>query len=225
MAIAHLGCLPTRDKPPARVFTDGLEHPKPRLSRRGIGSSPHEAAFNQPQHQPAQVHARRKDVCTDRLGRVECPSARKHRKTGEQGLLPWCQQVAAPTDGCLQRSLAGRQISQLRSVRLLQPSQQRIGPEHRGARRGELDREWHAVQPAANRDERVPIRRGQLEVRDDRLCTIHEQLDRGRVRDRFQRVRPIGARNRQWLDHEAPLRSQAKRGPARHQDAQPRTLR
>jgi hypothetical protein len=46
VAFAHLGCLPTRDKPPARVLTDGLEHPKPRLSRRGIGRSPHEAAFN-----------------------------------------------------------------------------------------------------------------------------------------------------------------------------------
>ena len=46
VAIAHVGCLPTGDKPPARVFTDDLEHPKTGMSQRVVGRSPHEAAFN-----------------------------------------------------------------------------------------------------------------------------------------------------------------------------------
>ena len=55
-------------------------------------------------------------------------------------------------------------------------------PEHLDARRGELDGERQAVEPATDLDDRRSIRIGQREVFDDRGYTFDEQLNGGESR-------------------------------------------
>ena len=81
------------------------------------------------------------------------------------------------------------------------------------ARRRELDRQWNAVEPAADLDDRGAALRGQLEAGLHRLCAHHEEPHG------FRRLGPgriVGDGKRRHLDDLLPL--DVERLPARRED-------
>ena len=106
-----------------------------------------------------------------------------------------------------------------------QPLPQRRQRQVGDARRGELDRQRHAVQPPADvrHQWRVAIRHGK--GRAHRLAALSEQLHRLGAHQGVDRDLDSGIRQGQWRHRKGILTGHPQQHPARHQDLEPRTER
>ena len=134
-----------------RVLADRLEHPEARLAV-GVLAQPQQQALLDERVEVFEGVARAVRVADGR-GRLEPEAADEDGQAPEQRLLPLEQQVVAPGDRVAQRPLAlvgvlgaaGQQ-----GQPLVEPAQERLRRERAHPRRGQLDRERQAVEPAAD---------------------------------------------------------------------------
>ena len=171
-----------------RVLADRLEHPEARLAV-GVFAQPQQQALLD-QRVEVFEHVGRAVGVADRGRGLEPQAADEHAQAPEQRLLPLEQQVVAPGDRVAQRPLA--LVGVLRAAGqqgqpLVEPAQERLRRERPHARRRQLDRERQAVEPPADRGDRIGVLVGQLEVRP-RRC--------GRARRRARPTRPAPAAGR-----------------------------
>ena len=139
------------------VLTNRAEDGEPRL----IGAirvlhPAHEAVIEQ------RIQAV-KDRCAHvayRFGCLDRPASRKDGHLIEQRPLVRAEQIVTPSDRVAQRLLprwrVARSAGQQRQW-LLQTGQQRSGRKRLASRRGQLDRQWEAIQPATNRRDRSRV--------------------------------------------------------------------
>ena len=104
------------------------------------------------------------------------------------------EQVVAPSDGVAQRLLAGREVAGTSSQggeAAVQPVAQRLRRQQLDPRRGQLDGERQAVQPADDLGHHSGVVRGQGEARAQCLRSRGEERDRikgGQLRHGRQRL-------------------------------------
>ncbi len=109
-------------------------------------------------------------------------AAGKDAERIEKRLLVPIQQAVTPIDdgphGPMPRhGRAAAWPQQLEAV--VETGNEAFDPQHLDARRGELDGQRQAVEPAADLGDRRSVRIGQREVFDNRACTFDEQLHGG----------------------------------------------
>ncbi len=137
----------------------------------------------------------------DRRCRLEREPGGEHRHGAEQPLSLIGQQVVAPGDrlaqGPVPMVLAGSSRQDLQAV--AEPGHQPVDPQRGIARRRELDRQRHALEPAAEESRLTRVRTGR---RPGRVGPLHEERDGiavaaavGRVlreAEAVERVHPLG---------------------------------
>ena len=125
----------------------------------------------------------------DLLHRLERPAFVEDREPAQQPLLRGVEQRVAPADRRAQRALAKRQIAIARRQqveRVIEPLEQRRGLEDSHARRGELERQRQAVEPAADRGDRRRVRGREREAGLHLLRTLEEERDRRALLQRVE---------------------------------------
>ncbi len=119
--------------------------------------------------------AQLRDRSAHRLYGIQVKAARKDAQPAQEGAFVFIQQLVATPDCCTQRTLVRRQIvrpvdQQLQGL-ALQLFQQLCRREQVRLRRTQLQRQWQAVQPAADVTQRGFDLAGAPEVVVDRLGT------------------------------------------------------
>ena len=172
------------------------------------------------------VEHRQADVrrgVADRLDRLQAGAAGEHRTGGEEppGLLG--EQVMAPGDRRPQGLLPVRQVAAAageQAQRVLQPGQDRLRRQQLDPRRGQLEGQRQAVQPAGDLGDRrrVPLVDG--EVRQHRGGPLGEQAHRLAPGQRFGRGTAARVRDGERRDRAFLLAGDPQRRAAADQDAQ-----
>src|ERR1700716_2334468 len=130
-------------------------------------------------------------------------TTREDATRSKNKLLTWREQVVAPGDGRLERLMAGRQIAlngpQKRSA-CLQPLQNGRWSKDRRLSRGQLDREWQAIQANTDLGDGRQDLVAELEGCPPRPSSLAEQHDRRDLADKFHVVELVQIGHRQRLD-------------------------
>ena len=167
----------------------GLEHPEP-----AVRVARHEALVGE------RLEAVERVGAAHGFGGVEREAAREHAEAREERLRVGVQQVVAPADRRPQRLLALRRVARA-GAEEVEPAAQAVEDLRRrqdlDARRGELDRQWQAVELRADPlDLRDAV---ELEARVDGAGAADEQRGgglRGQRRRGSARARPRAAAGR-----------------------------
>ena len=176
------------------VLADRVEQPESRLAV-GPVLDLDQALVGQGHQRVEQVTAELGGRPADGLDRFEVAAAGEDRQPIEQQPPALVEQVVAPGNRAPKRLLAGRQVARARrqDVELvLEAGQDRVRRQELGPRRGELDREGHAVEPRRDRGNRRGVVVGHGKRRLDRQRSLDEQPDGGVLaeRDRVDAPRP-----------------------------------
>ena len=204
-----------------RELADRLQQ---RVTRRtGATQLAHQALVEQLgqaiEHRQADV----RHGVADRLDRLQAGASGEHRARGEEPPGPLGEQVMAPGDRRPQGLLPVRQVAAATSEqaqRVFQPGQDRLRRQQLDPRRGQLDGQRQAVQPAGDlRDgRRVPL--VDREVRRHRGGPLGEQAHRLAGGQPFGRGPGARIRDRERRDRAFLLAGDPQRRAAADQDAQ-----
>ena len=159
----------------------------------------------------------------DRLACVEIEAAREDAEPAEEHPLRLSEQVVAPVDGCPEGLLAGQRCpasSREDPKAILESGEQVFGGEHLDPRRGELDRQRHAIEPATDVADHLGVVVGQDEARSLGLGAVAEQLDRLEPPGGRRGARAVRVRGRERRDAPHQLAGHAEPLAARGEDAQ-----
>ncbi len=215
-------------EPVGRELPDRLQHRDARLATRFVDLS-NEALLDEPGETV-------EDVQVDVVDRPEIGGhgfdggdlrLREHGHQLEQALLAWPKEAVAPVHRRPQRLLSLRKVArptpqEPQSVPESIP--QDLRREDAQVRRGELDRQRQAVEPAADLGHDRGVVIGQLEIGADTARPIDEELHRLELADPVSRDLPVDGRQAERRDRVDPLRPNAQRLSAGGQDRQSRAL-
>ena len=160
-------------------MTDRLEQPV--AHRTGAFLRDHERLGHELVDQVEHVDEVDALACADRLGRFERETADERAEPPERRLFGWRQQVVAPVDGCLERSLARHPAARPATEEpktLIESGCELFDAQASQARGRELEGERDGVESAAHLADRRSVGVGQREARVHRASAGAEQLDR-----------------------------------------------
>ena len=152
-------------------------------------------------------------------------AAGEHRQTVQYCALVVVQERVAPVDRRLERLLAshGRAGAAAEEAEpILKPVAHLARAQDPEARRGQLDGEWHPVQPTADLDDRSDVRFVERELRAGAPRALDEQLDGFESRHRLEIGWSVFAGHAQRRDPERHLSLDAERLTARRHHHQRR---
>ena len=162
------------------IFPDGLQHPEARLTRFRL-NLPQQALVDERHERVEHVQAQLTVRVADGHCAFDRAATDEDREPPEESLLCRIEKVVAPVDRPAQRALSLRHVTSSareKAQALLEARQDRLRREDLGPSGGQLDRQWQAVQPRADRSHRRSVLAGEPEVGPCRAGALDEQGDR-----------------------------------------------
>ena len=139
------------DEPVSRVLPDRLEEPVPPLRARLVYDD--QRLVYEPGQQVEDVAVIYAAAGTHLLGRFERPSTRKHRQPAEQSAFAVREQLVTPVHRGFEGTLPGDRRPPAAGEQpetIVEPVTDLSDREELHAGGGQLDGQWHTVQPPAD---------------------------------------------------------------------------
>jgi hypothetical protein len=185
-------------QPLARVLAHRFQEPVAHIVAVHVGDD--ERLLDQLAEHVEKYLAMQVRRTADGVDGVQAPAAGEGREPSQQHAFRLAQQVVAPVDGSAKRLLApwgGPAACRQQSEAVVQVRGDLSRAEQRGARRGQLARQRHAVEPAARLTYRRRVLGGQRERRQRTRRPLDEQARRWRALDLGQRPM-LGRLGERW---------------------------